>query len=77
MAQKRARLKYAWYIVLDSWADLLSSPSAMQEAADMPIKYAGMMLENLYEFMMSTFPGEESPNAENFRTLWNCFLCCA
>lgn len=51
-------------------ADLLFPPSAMPEAADMTMIYAGMKMDKLPELMMSTLLGEEGLKPEKI-----CRLC--
>lgn len=71
---KKPDLKHVGYAVLHSMTYPLMSTSAIREAAHMPMEYTGMKVKNLYEFLISSFPGEEALKAEKNRTLRNPIL---
>lgn len=70
MGCKKTELKYTWYTILSGITDPVLSLSAMREAAGMPMKYPGLEVEKLYEFLLSPLP-DKAFKPEKSRTLWN------
>lgn len=60
MDDKKAELNHAGYEILDAMDNPLFYTSPMQEAASMLMDYPGIKLEELYEFLLSTFPYRET-----------------
>lgn len=71
VAGKKDDLKHAGYAIMDGIYDPLLFSLAMREAADMPMEYSDMKMENLFKFEMFTLPGDEALKDEKNQTLWD------
>lgn len=74
MALMKAEQNNTGFTIQDCMEDPLLSRSAVQEAAEMPVKHSGMEVERLYQFMMSTSLDEGALKSEKNRTLGNPFF---
>lgn len=74
MLNQKAGTNHAEYTTLHGMDDTLISTASMHKAANKPGYYTGVKIRALYEFMVSSFSGEDVLKEEVIWNLWTRYL---
>ena len=70
-ARKKAEIDFRGYCIMEEMGDPFRVPTRITQAMNIPHSFPIESLEKLYDFMETTFPGEEAIKDEKQREHWN------